>query len=588
MQRPWTVPSGSFSARGSSSTASQQPQGGYGATGFGGTGNTAVDNSIVLIDPAGNPNDLDELHRKYRIMELTRKAQTEGSANTLRMQRQQLLKLKKDTDRLKEDLALETRQARTNTAMSATAQILKLQDQGDFYTRKIEAEKRRLEELEKQIKKMQQSILVQRKEMGGINALKENNQGVQKQIRILENRLDKALVKFNEALAHNKSLRENIDNLRRERVVFDGIYNKLARELQRKKSEMNSLMDETNAAYSIRNTAQAEMNHLKEVADREQQHFEEEWKKLGGIIEKDRKMKDFINRQAVSRSSRPGVDPAVEEEAALRKRVTQGAWSIATDKASIHLSMEKVQAYEEAFAKIQKATRITDMDALVDTFVKAEDQNFSLFNYVNDLANEIEKVEEKIEQVNGEIEKYRGKGEAADLARKKTMAELDEKLKKNVDKTQSAQAKFSESSKTLNALKSGIGHIFQRLGCGNNSKASEILGNAGVTESNMMQYLGLIEQRTNELLQLYHAHREELGPLIGGAGESEYESTNRQAFARTQPRAGGGGGGGMEEPSIHAPSAAAVSDEEGEEDDDVQPLTREEIQRQAQHSGEDY
>jgi hypothetical protein len=40
---------------------------------------------------------------------------------------------------------------------------------------------------------------------------------VQKQIRILENRLDKALVKFNEALAHNKQLRETIDNLRRER-----------------------------------------------------------------------------------------------------------------------------------------------------------------------------------------------------------------------------------------------------------------------------------------------------------------------------------------------------------------------------------
>jgi hypothetical protein len=36
---------------------------------------------------------------------------------------------------------------------------------------------------------------------------------VQKQIRILENRLDKALVKFNEALAHNKQLRESIDNL---------------------------------------------------------------------------------------------------------------------------------------------------------------------------------------------------------------------------------------------------------------------------------------------------------------------------------------------------------------------------------------
>ena len=42
--------------------------------------------------------------------------------------------------------------------------------------------------------------------MGGVNAARENQLMVQKQIRILENRLDKALVKFNEALAHNKEL----------------------------------------------------------------------------------------------------------------------------------------------------------------------------------------------------------------------------------------------------------------------------------------------------------------------------------------------------------------------------------------------
>ena len=50
---------------------------------------------------------------------------------------------------------------------------------------------------------------------------------MQKQIRQLENRLEKALVKFNEAIAHNKELREEIDGLRRERVVFDSIYKKL-------------------------------------------------------------------------------------------------------------------------------------------------------------------------------------------------------------------------------------------------------------------------------------------------------------------------------------------------------------------------
>lgn len=42
-------------------------------------------------------------------------------------------------------------------------------------------------------------------------------------------------MKFNESLAYNKNLRERIDTLRRERVVFDSIYKKLERELHEKK-----------------------------------------------------------------------------------------------------------------------------------------------------------------------------------------------------------------------------------------------------------------------------------------------------------------------------------------------------------------
>jgi chromosome segregation ATPase len=573
--RPWTVPSGSLTSRGPSQDGGM------------------MSSTSTLVgggqSQSQTPQELDELHRKYRIMELTRKQSNEESANTLRMQRQQIEKLKKDNDRLKEDLALETRQARQANNMSATAQIAKLQDQGDIYTRKIETEKRRLEDLDKSIKKMQNSILVQRKEMGGINATRESNHGVQKQIRILENRLDKALVKFNEALAHNKSLRDQIDNLRRERIVFDAIYNKLNRELDAKKRAMNDIMTEANHAYEQRNTAQMEMIHLKEQADREQLHFEEEWKQLGVLIDKDRKMKDFMNKSKERERmiGGKGVDPAIEEEQTLRKKVTKGAWGIAADKANIHLSMEKVQSYEEAFAKIQKATKITDIDELVHTFVHAEDQNFSLFNYVNDLSNEIEKLEEQISTVKSETTKYRGAGENNDAARKKLIAELEAKLTKNHAKARTAEERFASSSKTLHSLKAGVGNIFQRLGCANIA-ASELLGNAGVTESNMMQYLGIIEQRTNELLTLYQAHRVEAGQSNDAYGNT---------FARTArlpsshlPSNQPVHSSPSESLSIHAPSALGGEEEDGEGEDgedgdgeDVQPMSREEMmQRQQQ------
>ena len=44
-----------------------------------------------------------------------------------------------------------------------------------------------------------------------------------KQIKLLENKLEAALIKLNEAVGRNKVLRENIDHLRRERVTFDQV-----------------------------------------------------------------------------------------------------------------------------------------------------------------------------------------------------------------------------------------------------------------------------------------------------------------------------------------------------------------------------
>merc|ERR1719437_175401 len=120
---------------------------------------------------------------------------------------------------------------------------------------------------------------------GGVNAALENSKAVQKQIRILENRLDKSLQTFNEAIAANRKLREQIDLLRRERLVFDDIYRKLENELQQKKKEMANIIEQANAAYEARDQAQAQMAALKQQADREHVEFEREWKELANIIE---------------------------------------------------------------------------------------------------------------------------------------------------------------------------------------------------------------------------------------------------------------------------------------------------------------
>ena len=82
-----------------------------------------------------------------------------------------------------------------------------------------------------------------------------------------------------------------------------------------------------------------------------------------------------------------------------------------------------------------------------------------------------------------------------DQQRKRIIEDLESKLNKTESRAGVFEDRYQGALKTTESLKSGIQSIFDKLGGGNDEKTREILGNAGVTESNMMQYLGIVEAR---------------------------------------------------------------------------------------------
>mmetsp|Transcript_29376 Transcript_29376/g.46099 ORF Transcript_29376/g.46099 Transcript_29376/m.46099 type:complete len:561 (-) Transcript_29376:97-1779(-) len=517
--------------------------------------------------------ELAELHSKYKASE-----NDKDSVKVIKKQRATIDKLQKDNEALKKDLDLEgslrlSQSGRSKTPLdpnaSMSTQLSKLYDQAETYTKKIDSEKRKIEELDANVKELNRTVLEQRKKLGGANAVRENNMKTQKQIQVLENRLDKSLLKFNEALAYNKQLRESIDNLRRERQAFDNIYKKLEKDLNDKKGEMAKIIDLSNTAYEVRDKAQQEMAMLKIQADRDQSHFESEWKDLGRLIESDRNMKERMRQR-----EKAGIGPngKIEDEDKLRKKIIKGNATISKDKAAQQAALQKVQSYEEAFAKIQASTGISDIDELVATFIEAEDKNFSLFNYVNELNNEVEKLEEQIAETRKEIEKYRGQGQSTDNQRKKILQDLEEKLSKTETKAGQYESRALKTMSTVNLLKQGIQMTFDKVGC-NPAAVSAVLGDQGVTESNMMHYLGVIEQRTNEILQMYAAVQMQMKGHDLSSPEAQAQLASILGHGPSAPI----GAGKVE---VVPPTAGEEYDsEEGsdEEEDDERPLTRDEL-----------
>jgi len=529
--------------------------------------------------------ELQQLQREYRHMELNRRAYAEESQTVLRKQQTTIEKLRKDNETIKSEIAMMMRSSSRNISSSQQETVNKLQDQCDRMANSVDYERRNIQTMEEQIHIMKQKVLQQRKAMGGVNAAKENYQMIQKQIRILENRLDKSLVKFNEAIAHNKTLRDAIDDLRRERVVFENIYRKMERELQEKKQKMAEIIEVSNQSYEQRDTYQMEVAAIEQANRKEQEEFEEQMVELGRMLETELKLPG-PTRPASRVSSVGSAQMAnTSDDDTLKK--SGGTWNQNAEKMDVLASYERVQNFEEAFNKIKAATGITDIDELVKTFIKNEDHNFSLFNYVNEQNNEIEKLDEQIQMLREEERKFAHESGEDVHQHKQILKELEAKLQNSESMAEKYEIRCQDLQRIIESLKRGIQSIYEKLEVDEDSFVDPT-----VTESNMVHYLGVVEQQANRILRAYADIRQELlQPSMSASQLVTADSTEGQE----SPVAGGSPskaatltsvlGVGPKVPMgqdllhVNPPKLDDYQsdDEEDDDEDDTRPLTREEL-----------
>ena len=477
---------------------------------------------LAATDP--RQAELQQLQREYRHMEINRRAYSDESQALLRKQQSNIDKLRKDNETLKNDIAVIMRGS--SKPMSTTQQefIQALTDQGDKYASSIEFERSNVQTMEEQIQIMRSKSLQQRRAMGGVNASKENHFMIQKQIHILENRLDKSLIKFNEAISHNKSLRDKIDDLRRERVVFENIYRKMERELQDRKRHMAEIIEVSNQSYEQRDTFQMEVAAIEQANRKEQEEFEEQVATLGRLLDTELQLpapgsgllsraKSFAGLAASSPSTKTGT---------LRGSLSRGALGSskdldAEDKGPLEIDFhERAQNFEEAFNKIKAATGITEVDELVRTFIKNEEHNFSLFNYVNEQNNEIEKYEEQIQQLREEELKFTQESGHDVNQHKEILKDLESKLQSSEAMAEKYEQRCQDLQRITESLKRGMQSIFSKF----DFSEEEGTGAPVVTEINMVHSLGLIEQKANQLLQHYNKVRSLLQAPVSFAGKT--------------------------------------------------------------------
>ena len=186
-----------------------------------------------------------------------------------------------------------------------------------------------------------------------------------------------------------------------------------------------------------------------------------------------------------------------------KKQSKKQAWGYTNEKVQWLIPQDKLNEYQEAFDKIADSTKVKDIDELVKNFIEAEERNFSLSKFVEELTAESEELDTKISDIKAEIEMYKNQGLGHDNERKKLQKELEEKIQANEREYQKNLAEYQNSLEKINNIKESIEEIFDLVDNETSRKYKEMSKSMGVTHDNIMTYLGMVEEMINEMIKQY-------------------------------------------------------------------------------------
>lgn len=241
-------------------------------------------------------------------------------------------------------------------------------------------------------------------------------------------------------MAENRSIREKIDALRKEKVVFDKIYEKLERELKEKKKDMKDAISNAERACEAREALKKEITKLKEADEMEEKEYQRQVELLKQYIEKDKQVKgyletkqqleqadlknkqtkgtlllmNFVNCIGLENMTNTSLNERINTEKALRKKALEKANEIASiingvggdrmkymtgmisseenaDGLPSTKDLKNLRDEKKAAASIDKGNK-----ALED-FQEAGTQNEVLGDFVDEVQHEVDQLDQEIE-----------------------------------------------------------------------------------------------------------------------------------------------------------------------------------------------
>uniref|UniRef100_A0A7M4F439 Coiled-coil domain containing 63 n=1 Tax=Crocodylus porosus TaxID=8502 RepID=A0A7M4F439_CROPO len=405
-------------------------------------------------------DELRKLQQHFRIMVEKRKSFGVKVLQQMYHQEKQIHSLKQEHDEMTLLLSLAKSPRNMMLDVRNCMELKYLLQTRDEYDSLIKATKALIAELDEKVMEMENKIEKQNLVVAKVKEANDSKE-LQKKIQRLETRLNHVTVHFDTVLTTNTKLREEIETLRVQKAVFDNNYIKLHKKFDQQKRMMENATEQSSQAYDQRVEALARISAMKDKHYKDTVQFNIEFRELERIFDHETKLKSFMVVKLVDRSD---FEDQVKREEAFK-----------ASKRAKKSKGESFESYEVSYIRLLQMTENGDIGQLVEEFVEKEEKNFAYFSYATELNNEMERLQKRIE-------------------------DIQRKLKKTSEEADLYELTCKEGGKVLDQLKSAVAFLFKQTNC-DATKIKEQLGESDeITDLNLMQYFGVIEKKTNDLL----------------------------------------------------------------------------------------
>ena len=188
----------------------------------------------------------------------------------------------------------------------------------------------------------------------------------------------------------------------------------------------------------------------------------------------------------------------------LKRRLAKIQATNVQKRKLIEQYIRNVKVIADAFDQIKEKTGIQAIDEIVTTIVKAEEQNYSLYNYVNRLNTETDKLEETNKDRNREIQAYKQEMQQRVDGREHQITALQDEIRAINDSITNSIEEKEVLHRQLQNIYENVDKMVKMFKRSRFflSVAQRMSYDEGVTftETNITQYLAELEEHISSLI----------------------------------------------------------------------------------------